>query len=73
MSDNADFANIKTLTDLCSAIAYGKYGNADVDTLFEFTKEEKHPQIAELSEIIGLMLVKIEGREFALEMRIQEL
>lgn len=73
MENNDDLTIIKTFTRLCSAIAYGKYGDADVDTLFEFTKEEEHPQIAELSESIGFMLVKIEGRELALEMRIQEL
>ncbi|WP_020589204.1 diguanylate cyclase [Desulfobacter curvatus] len=73
MDDNDDLTNLKTLIELCSAIASGKYGKADVDTLFEFTKEERHPLIAELSESIGFMLVKIEGRELALEMRIQEL
>ncbi len=73
MSDTDDLANIKTLTKLCHAIAYGTYENADVNTLFEFTKEEQHPLIAELSESIGFMLVKIEGREFALEMKISDL
>lgn len=73
MGSNDGLSNLKTLIELCSAIAYGKYDKADVDALFELTKEEKHPLIAQLSEIIGFMLVKIEGREFALEMRIQEL
>ena len=73
MSDKDDLSNIKTLTELCSAIAYGHYENADVDTLFDFTKAEKHPLIADLSESIGFMLVKIEGREFALEMKIRDL
>lgn len=73
MDDNDDLTNLKTLIEVCSSIAYGKYGKTEVDTLFEFTKEERHPLIAKLSESIGFMLVKIEGREFALEMRIQEL
>ncbi len=73
MKRNNDLTNLKTLIELCRAIAYGTYDKADVDALFELTKEEKHPLIAQLSESIGFMLVKIEGREFALEMRIQEL
>ncbi|WP_320044694.1 diguanylate cyclase domain-containing protein [uncultured Desulfobacter sp.] len=73
MKRNDDLTNLKTFIELCSAIAYGNYDKADVDALFELTKEEKHPLIAQLSESIGLMLVKIEGREFALEMRIEEL
>jgi diguanylate cyclase (GGDEF)-like protein len=73
MESNDELTNIERLIELCGAIAYGKYGKTDVEALFELTKGERHPLIAELSESIGFMLVKIEGREFALEMRIQEL
>nr|WP_319494066.1 diguanylate cyclase [uncultured Desulfobacter sp.] len=73
MESNDDLTNLKKLIELCGAIAYGKYDKTDVDALFELTRAERHPLIAELSESIGFMLVKIEGREFALEMRIQEL
>ncbi len=43
MKRNNDLTNLKTLIELCRAIAYGTYDKADVDALFELTKEEKHP------------------------------
>lgn len=65
--------NIKALSNLCSDIAYGRYNKDDVKALFDFTKGKEVPLVSELSESIGMMLVKIEGREFALERKIKDL
>jgi len=63
---------IKTLTEHANAIVAGKYEN--VDKLFELTDETKNSaEVANLAEAFGMMSVKIEAREYSLEMKIDEL
>jgi predicted RNase H-like nuclease (RuvC/YqgF family) len=65
---------ILKLNSVSKAIASGKYGEIDTETLFELTSEEEmSPDISELAESIGMMLVKVEAREFRLEATIEEL
>ncbi|PKN67967.1 MAG: sigma-54-dependent Fis family transcriptional regulator [Deltaproteobacteria bacterium HGW-Deltaproteobacteria-15] len=62
-------------TDLalvCEEIAKGRYKRAK--QLFELTKEEKYPSlIARLAESFGMMMVKVEAREYHLEGVIENL
>jgi transcriptional regulator with PAS, ATPase and Fis domain len=54
------------LTATCEEIARGRYTKAK--QLFELTKEGKYPPlIAELAEAFGMMMVKVEAREYHLE------
>ena len=63
---------IKYLIELSKNVAKGRYGKAS--DVFEFTKSGRYPDlIAELAESIGMMMVKIEAREFQLEGMIEEL
>ena len=63
---------IKYLIELSKDVAKGRYGKAS--DVFEFTKSGQYPDlIAELAESIGMMMVKIEAREFQLEGMIEEL
>lgn len=63
---------VKYLIDLSKDVAKGRYDRAD--EVFEFTKSGQYPAlISELAEAIGMMLVKIEAREFQLEGMIEEL
>jgi class 3 adenylate cyclase len=63
---------IKYLIDLSKDLAKGRYDRAN--DVFEFTKSGQYPDlIAELAESIGMMMVKIEAREFQLERMIEEL
>ena len=58
----------------CKKIASGKYDQADAERLFEFAKEQRYPSILnELAESFGMMMVKIEAREFRLHQIIKEL
>ena len=58
----------------CKKIASGKYGQVDADRLFEFAKEQRYPSILnELAESFGMMMVKLEAREFRLHQIIREL
>ncbi len=60
------------LITICESIAAGNYKQAR--RLFELTKFKDHPSdIARLAEAFGLMLVKVEAREFHLETIIDEL
>ena len=62
------------LNGLCKKIASGKYGQSDTDSLFELSKKNRYPGVfAELSESFGMMMVKIEAREFELEQVIEAL
>ncbi len=63
---------IKALTGHANEIVAGSYAN--VDQIFKLTdKTENSPELAELAETFGMMSVKIEAREFALENTIEEL
>jgi class 3 adenylate cyclase len=63
---------IKYLIELSKDVAKGHYDKAN--DIFEFTKSGQYPDlVSELAESIGMMMVKIEAREFQLEGMIEEL
>jgi len=60
------------LSELCREIAKGRRG--DPDRLFELTKSGPYPEeVRELAESFGMMLVKVEAREFHLRKTIDQL
>ncbi|RJR30760.1 MAG: sigma-54-dependent Fis family transcriptional regulator [Desulfobacteraceae bacterium] len=60
------------LAVVCEEIAKGRYKKAK--ELFELTREEKYPRIiARLAESFGMMMVKVEAREYHLEGVIEDL
>ena len=62
------------LSTTCKKIAAGQYEKTDADRLFEFAKKGKYPSLlAELAESFGMMLVKVEAREFERSQMIEEL
>ena len=62
------------LTKSCQKIASGKFEQADSERLFELSKKGRYPAIlAELAESFGMMLVKVEAREFEKSQMIEEL
>ena len=62
------------LNTCCKKIASGKYDKADAERLFELSKKGRYPSIlAELAESFGMMLVKVEAREFERSHIIEEL
>ena len=53
------------LNACCKKIASGHYDKSDSERLFELSKKGRYPSIlAELAESFGMMLVKVEAREF---------
>lgn len=63
---------IRSLVELAREISEGQYGHADV--LFDFTREDSHPpEIVELAESFGMMMVQVEAREYRLQQMIEEL
>jgi hypothetical protein len=53
------------LSSACKKIATGQYSKSDADRLFEFSKKGRYPSfLADLAESFGMMLVKVEAREF---------
>ncbi len=63
---------IDLLIHITEAISQGDYNRAQ--ELFELTKEGEYPpEISSLAESFGMMLVKIEAREFHLKETIKEL
>ena len=55
-------------------IASGNYDNKDVERLFELSKTDRYPGIfTEMAESFGMMMVKVEAREFKLKQTIEEL
>ena len=62
------------LNSLCKKIASGKYSQADTDRLFDLATKHKYPGLlADLAESFGMMMVKVEAREFQLKQTIEEL
>jgi vacuolar-type H+-ATPase subunit I/STV1 len=62
------------LNSICKKIAAGKYEKLDADRLFELAKKGRYPSLlAELAESFGMMLVKVEAREFERSEMIEEL
>ncbi len=62
------------LNKCCKKIASGNYNQADSDRLFELAKKSRYPGIlSDLAESFGMMMVKVEAREFRLKQIIGEL
>jgi hypothetical protein len=62
------------LNTCCKKIASGKYDKTDTERLFELAKKGRYPGIfSELAESFGMMMVKVEAREFRLKQIIEEL
>ncbi len=62
------------LNTSCKKIASGKYDKADTEHLFELAKKSRYPGIfSELAESFGMMMVKVEAREFRLNQIIEDL
>jgi hypothetical protein len=62
------------LSSACKKIATGQYEKSDADRLFEFSKKGRYPGfLAELAESFGMMLVKVEAREFERSRIIEDL
>jgi hypothetical protein len=62
------------LNSLCKKIAAGNYDQSDVDKLFELAKTQRYPGIfAELAESFGMMMVKLEAREYQLKQKVEAL
>ena len=58
----------------CKNIASGKYDKADAERLFKRLKKGRYPSVlSELAESFGMMMVKVEAREFRLKEIIEEL
>jgi len=55
-------------------IASGDYDKKDVERLFELSKTGRYPSLfTEMAESFGMMMVKVEAREFHLKQIIEEL
>ena len=64
----------ETLNACCKKIASGKYDKKDSDYLFELSKKGRYPGVlSELAESFGMMMVKVEAREFRLKEMIEDL
>ena len=61
--------SVDRLLKIIEEIAGGKYSN----DIMELTREDQPETIRAVAEAVGLMMVKIEAREYRLEMMIQEL
>jgi hypothetical protein len=62
------------LNSSCKKIASGKYDKLEAEKLFELAKKGRYPSfLAGLAESFGMMLVKVEAREFRLKQTIEEL
>jgi hypothetical protein len=65
---------LEMLTSLCKKIAAGSYSQTDVDKLFELAKTQRYPGIfTDLAESFGMMMVKLEAREYQLKQIIEDL
>ncbi|MCP4023378.1 MAG: adenylate/guanylate cyclase domain-containing protein, partial [Desulfobacteraceae bacterium] len=63
---------LKILIDSAKKVSMGDYDQTD--SLMELTKEDKYPpEIAELAEAFGMMIVRVESREFNLKNLLNEL
>lgn len=62
------------LNQACRKIASGHYDQSDSERLFELSKKGRYPSfLAELAEAFGMMMVKVEAREFKLKQMVEEL
>ncbi|MDK2956849.1 MAG: hypothetical protein PWQ57_2345 [Desulfovibrionales bacterium] len=63
---------IDRLTALCKEVSLGDYNRCHA--LFELTKTQEYPApVSHLAEAFGMMLVKVEAREYRLETLVEEL
>lgn len=63
----------EVLNSVCKKIATGKYDSEDVAKLQELSKDRRYPWfLSELAESFGMMMVKVEAREFQLKEIIEE-
>ncbi len=74
-----DFASyylelFEMLNQACKKIASGDYSQEEAERLFELAKRERYPSLlADLAESFGMMMVKIEAREFKMKQIVEEL
>ena len=74
-----DFASyylelFEMLNQACKKIASGDYSQEEAERLFELAKRERYPSLlADLAESFGMMMVKIEAREFKMKQMVEEL
>jgi len=74
-----DFASyylelFEMLNQACRKIASGHYDQKDAERLFELAKRERYPSLlADLAEAFGMMMVKVEAREFSLKQTLEAL
>ena len=61
--------SVNHLVKIIEEIAGGKYSN----DIMELTTEDQPETVRAVAEAVGLMMVRIEAREYRLEMMIQEL
>ena len=72
MNDNMTDSCYSLLTKLCEELAMGRH--TECDRLFELTREGAAPaDLARLAEAFGMMLVRVEAREYQNSQLIQEL
>lgn len=63
---------LKKMELVCHELAWNRFGQAD--ELFELTKQKIYPEsISRLAESFGMMLVKVEAREYRMEEMLKEL
>lgn len=74
-----DFASyylelFEMLNQACRKIATGHYDQRDAERLFELAKRERYPSLlSDLAEAFGMMMVKVEAREYSLKEAVEEL
>ena len=74
-----DFASyylelFEMLNQACKKIASGDYSQEDAERLFELAKGTRYPSLlSDLAESFGMMMVKVEAREFSLKQAVEEL
>ena len=74
-----DFASyylelFEMLNQACRKIASGHYDQRDAERLFELSKRERYPSLlSDLAEAFGMMMVKVEAREYSLKEAVEEL
>lgn len=74
-----DFASyylelFEMLNQACQNIASGHYAQRDSERLFELAKRQRYPSLlADLAESFGMMMVKVEAREFSLQQAVDAL
>ena len=65
---------LEMLNSSCKKIAAGEYDQADVDRIFELAKTQRYPSLfSELAESFGMMMTKLEAREYRLKQMIEAL